>query len=301
MKCSKCNAPLIEEAVYCQECGTEVSKTTEANKKCSKCKNLLTEEDIYCPECGTKVSKINKVNKKGAEVSKTIKVNKKDTKVSKTNEAKLSKPSTTPGFFKRNWIIFFMIFLIVAIAIPSINDYFSQQAVHKQKVDRWNSIYTFGGLMFEANQEYVQNTGDDWLAKLNLLDHSFRTIDTSRTTPDLIPSYGREYNLPIQEMAVIGLPKQPGWDKSFNGLVFRISQIQPSIALENVVRSIGLRSADMIVSGIKVKRFEVENYAVAYAFALDNYVFLMVVPWGKEPMLSIFVRNAVKVRDEASS
>lgn len=68
--CSKCGAELMEDAVFCVECGHAVTQTTqimdgpvilgdndrvESGKVCHQCGTKLTDDSLFCSECGAKL------------------------------------------------------------------------------------------------------------------------------------------------------------------------------------------------------------------------------------------------------
>ena len=59
--CSKCNAMLLHDDVFCGDCGTPVvSKAAGVAAgvlPCGKCGNLLASDDMFCDSCGTPVVK----------------------------------------------------------------------------------------------------------------------------------------------------------------------------------------------------------------------------------------------------
>ncbi len=52
MKCSKCGAELLPNALFCRECGTRVEKV---KRFCRECGANIDPGDKYCPKCGSKI------------------------------------------------------------------------------------------------------------------------------------------------------------------------------------------------------------------------------------------------------
>ena len=56
IKCSKCGAPLIENAKFCTECGERYTpKPVEETIVCSSCHKTVNKTS-FCPECGNKLT-----------------------------------------------------------------------------------------------------------------------------------------------------------------------------------------------------------------------------------------------------
>lgn len=55
MKCTNCNAELIEGAKFCGKCGTPAPKPEPEEMKCSKCGAKLVPNAKFCGKCGTPV------------------------------------------------------------------------------------------------------------------------------------------------------------------------------------------------------------------------------------------------------
>ena len=77
MVCQKCGAELLEDDVFCGECGTKVEKKEETSKKrfCHSCGAELLEDDIFCGECGTKVLGASEEKKEIEETPKHVDIN----------------------------------------------------------------------------------------------------------------------------------------------------------------------------------------------------------------------------------
>ncbi len=51
MYCKKCNAELVEDAIYCPQCGARV----DGKKECFKCGKSVAENSVFCTYCGTRL------------------------------------------------------------------------------------------------------------------------------------------------------------------------------------------------------------------------------------------------------
>ena len=62
MKCSKCNAEIDDNAIFCPECGSKIEKTAF----CANCGEKLVDGATYCSNCGEKIGCLStdKVEKK---------------------------------------------------------------------------------------------------------------------------------------------------------------------------------------------------------------------------------------------
>ena len=57
MKCKYCNAEIEQDALFCPNCGKDLSKFN----KCVKCGELLDNETAFCPHCGAEQPRIEEV------------------------------------------------------------------------------------------------------------------------------------------------------------------------------------------------------------------------------------------------
>ena len=71
MKCTNCNAELIEGAKFCGKCGTPAPKPEPEEVKCSKCGAKLVPNAKFCGKCGTPVSQAAATTPVAPEVAKT--------------------------------------------------------------------------------------------------------------------------------------------------------------------------------------------------------------------------------------
>ena len=75
--CSNCNASLLDEHIFCNECGEKYTEIKQANNtRCLNCNDIIGEGQNFCSSCGTKNEPKTQVlfcNKCGAEQKKNIK------------------------------------------------------------------------------------------------------------------------------------------------------------------------------------------------------------------------------------
>ena len=49
MKCPKCNKEIVDDSLYCSECGMKI-------ERCKNCNAVLQDGAHYCSYCGTPVN-----------------------------------------------------------------------------------------------------------------------------------------------------------------------------------------------------------------------------------------------------